>query len=274
MAEVIPGGGSNVLTVNQIYATARAAGFPVYAATTATAIALAESKGDPNAIGDVSLEDAIYGPSVGLMQVRSVKADRGSGRSRDETRLRDPLFNMKAAYAVSAAGLNWTPWSTYTTTDPRHSYKQYMGVARGAQISTNVPNLKPTDSKGWTSWLKSIGVQVALGPFLGTAVGAAGLIPGVNDFAANPLAAAKSALELAGRAGAWMANSHNWARVALVVAGAAGVLIGLQMLAKAGAGPVSTVAAAPVKAAKAAASVVPAGRVAKVAAGAAKATKK
>lgn len=79
----------------------------------ATAIALAESGGNPNAIGDVGLENATWGPSVGLWQIRSAKAETGKGSSRDVNQLKDPAFNAKSMFSISGGGKNWGPWSTW-----------------------------------------------------------------------------------------------------------------------------------------------------------------
>jgi hypothetical protein len=113
------------LTPAQIYTLAHQAGLSAAAATTATAIALAESGGDPNAVGDVGLENATWGPSVGLWQIRSLKAQYGTGGTRDASRLKDPYFNAKSMVAISGTGGSWKPWSTYTS----GSYKKYLSPA-------------------------------------------------------------------------------------------------------------------------------------------------
>ena len=102
----------------EVHALAVAAGLTHEQAITATAIAWAESKGkdglpNPSAIGDVDLEDDKWGPSVGLWQVRSLRADTGTGRSRDIERLGDPAFNAQAMFLISNGGANWTPWSVW-----------------------------------------------------------------------------------------------------------------------------------------------------------------
>jgi hypothetical protein len=266
------------LDANQIYIVARAAGFTVYSAVTATAIALAESSGDPSAIGDVKLETRTWGPSVGLMQIRSLNADKGTGKARDASKLTDPLFNMRAAYTLSGGGTSFAPWSTYTS----GAYKQYLADAQGARLHSDpILNQKLAMKKDWLTILIEEGIN-ATSPIPGTGTalvnGADSVAGAINSTVGNPLDAAKAALALVSKAGAWMSDSHNWARVALVVAGSAGVLAGLTMLAKAGAGPVSSAAgavtSAPGKAAKAAVNVVPVGRAATVASKAAKAVAK
>lgn len=265
------------MDANQVYITARAAGFSVYAAVTATAIALAESSGNPAAIGDTNLTTATWGPSVGLMQIRSLKADSGTGKSRDATKLTDPLFNMKAAYAISAGGTSWGAWSTFTN----GTYKKYLASAQGARLSQDpILTKKLATKESWVNILIDAGINSLPGGQL-INQGSDALAGAIAGGAGNPLATAQSALALLAKAGAWTADSHNWARVALVVAGSAGVLIGLAMLAKAGAGPVSTIAGAPASAlkaannatAKVATAVIPAGKAAKVAGAVASAKK-
>lgn len=113
-----------------IYSLAIGAGLSPAAATTATAIALAESGGRPDAVGDVGLQDGTWGPSVGLWQVRSLKAQSGTGGPRDATRLADPVFNAQSMAQISGAGANFKPWTTYT----QGTYKSHL-----AQVSSTVP---------------------------------------------------------------------------------------------------------------------------------------
>lgn len=87
------------------------------------AIGQGESGLDPNAHGDISLQDSKWGPSVGIMQVRSLKADYGTGRTRDALRLTDPAFNIASAREISGGWTNAKPWTVYTS----GAYKQYLG---------------------------------------------------------------------------------------------------------------------------------------------------
>jgi len=92
------------------------AGFTGQALVTAIAIAGAESSFDT--LGDLTLMDAKWGPSVGLWQIRSLKhwnMYSGADALRDASRLTDPYFNARAAYAISKGGTNFTPWSTFTS---------------------------------------------------------------------------------------------------------------------------------------------------------------
>lgn len=94
------------------------AGFRDQALTIAVAIAGAESSYNPNALGDVGLQTAKWGPSCGFWQVRSLVNPSAYGSPdnlRDKTRLFDPQFNANAAFAFSKSGTNFGPWSTYTS---------------------------------------------------------------------------------------------------------------------------------------------------------------
>jgi hypothetical protein len=81
----------------------------------ATAVALAESGGRTDAQGDIGLQDGTWGPSVGLWQIRSLKAEYGKGTPRDASRLTDPEFNARAMASISNGGKNFKPWTTYTS---------------------------------------------------------------------------------------------------------------------------------------------------------------
>lgn len=95
---------------------------------TALAIARGESGWRSDAVGDVGLQTSKWGPSIGLWQIRSLVADRGTGRARDETRLRDPLFNARSAYSISGGGRDWSPWTVYRT----GAYRAHLAAARAA----------------------------------------------------------------------------------------------------------------------------------------------
>lgn len=121
----------------QAYAYARQAGFDPAAATIAAAVAMAESGLNTAASGDVGLENDTWGPSVGLMQIRSLKSQTGTGGDRDISILSDPLQNMLAAYHISHGGKDWSPWSTYND----QKYRQFLGQAStgAAAAGNNTP---------------------------------------------------------------------------------------------------------------------------------------
>lgn len=116
------------LTIRQVYELARGAGLGHSAAITATAVAMAESGLNPAAVGDTSLTDATWGPSIGLWQIRSVKADKGTGKPRDAERLATPSFNAHSMASISSGGSDWSPWSAYKN----GSYTSHLGEVRAA----------------------------------------------------------------------------------------------------------------------------------------------
>lgn len=143
-------------TPTQIAQLAERVGFSKEEARIVGAIGYAESTGNPDAIGDVGIEDKTWGPSVGLMQVRSQWADDHTGHTRDQYSLKSPLFNMESAWAISGHGKTFTPWSTYTTNDPKRTYKNWLGavdmskLARGGHMNT----------AGW-AWVGEQGAELA-----------------------------------------------------------------------------------------------------------------
>src|SRR3954452_13193917 len=111
------------LTAAQVYALARTVGLDPASAVIATAVAMGESGLNPDAVGDVGIQTSKWGPSIGLWQIRSVKAESGRGTSRDATRLKDPAFNARSMVEISGGGQNWRPWSVYL----HGTYRQYLG---------------------------------------------------------------------------------------------------------------------------------------------------
>jgi hypothetical protein len=103
---------SSRLTLDQIRAVAARAGFPD--PSLAAAVAMAESGGYTGAVGDVDL-----GRSVGLWQI-----NLPSHPQYDPQSLLDPTYNASAAFAISAGGTNWNPWTTFRT----GAYKAYYST--------------------------------------------------------------------------------------------------------------------------------------------------
>jgi hypothetical protein len=120
------------LNPSQIYTLLLQGGFPPDRARLMTAIASAESARNPGAIGDVALENARWGPSVGLFQIRTLKAETGTGSDRDIQRLlNNPAEQVKAAMNISGNGSNLRPWSTYTS----GAYLQYLNEPLQAGVA-------------------------------------------------------------------------------------------------------------------------------------------
>jgi hypothetical protein len=104
------------------YQLARDEGFSASGARTMAGIAGAESGFCTTAVGDQNIVNAVYGPSVGLWQARSVNADKGTGKTRDIERLADPVTNAKAARAIyKAQGFN--AWGAYSS----GKYQAFLG---------------------------------------------------------------------------------------------------------------------------------------------------
>lgn len=120
--------------------TARAAynaGFRGDALVTAVAIAGAESSHNPEAVGDVGLQNAKWGPSVGLWQMRTLNDPSAYAGSVDGGRDINALSgtsnvqnNANLAYALSKGGTNFRPWTTFTENTWQKS--QYLDQAKGA----------------------------------------------------------------------------------------------------------------------------------------------
>ncbi len=127
-------GPAPALSDTAIAAYARQAGFTGDNLTTIVAVILAESGGDPDEVGDESLVNATYGPSIGLAQVRSLRAELGTGRPRDAARLTDPAFNLRSAWSISSGGTNFRPWTQWVN----RKYQQFMIRAAAAAEGVNL----------------------------------------------------------------------------------------------------------------------------------------
>jgi hypothetical protein len=145
------------------------AGFRGQALKVACGIAIAESGGlksgryyvNAKALGDVALQDAKWGPSVGVFQIRSLRHPTrysGDDRLRYRSKLDDALYNARAAYAISNGGKDWSAWSVYKS----GRYKQYVGktnaivngwagTAGGGAGPKKKGKRKPTTGPGKTS---------------------------------------------------------------------------------------------------------------------------
>lgn len=114
-----------------------------------TAVAEAESGGNTQALGDVSLQDGTWGPSVGAWQIRTVKAQTGTGGTRDLNALYgQPAKQVQSAKDISGGFTNWNPWSTYTS----GAYRQYLAQAQqGINALGPNPNFAALLSNGGTA---------------------------------------------------------------------------------------------------------------------------
>lgn len=80
-----------------------------------------------------------------------------------------------------------------------------------------------------------------------------GTLNSLGNAALGPLAGLSAIAEAVSRAGAWLGNPRNWVRIIEVMGGSVLIIIALVVMGQSSAGPVATVAAAPVTAVKTAA---------------------
>ena len=88
------------------------------------AIAQGESGIRLEAEGDQSLADSKWGYSLGVWQIRTLHAERGTGSCRDFDALKSQGwdFHARCAYEISGQGTNYRPWTVYL----KGMYKQYL----------------------------------------------------------------------------------------------------------------------------------------------------
>jgi len=100
------------LSFVDLLALAQDAGFEGQDSVIAAGIALAESRGDPMAIGDQGLAPE-NGPSYGLWQIN---VGRKAHPEYAGVNLYDPATNAAKAFEVyDRAGASFRPWTTYTS---------------------------------------------------------------------------------------------------------------------------------------------------------------
>ena len=208
----------------QLVKVARAAGFAGAALPIAVAVALGESGGDPDRIGDRTLAGArtrdgrTWGPSIGLFQVRSIDEEFGTGSTRDASRLRDPAFNARSAFTLyKGRGGAFGDWTVYTA----GIYKRFLPQATTAVGAAglvddysggNLDNIE-TITEGLNNLPGSGAVQA-----LGAAI-------------TSPLDAAKEALRILQRIeAAW--NRETAIRVLKIVGGMAGLILGAVLMSR------------------------------------------
>lgn len=141
------------LSTPQIYALNRQAGFSRPQAIIATAIAFAESAGNPTAIGD----RGVPGPgaeSVGLFQINYLPSRDAKVAYRDPKANLDPLTNAKSAFLISNSGKNFSPWTTFTN----DAYKKYLPQATAASAIEDIKN--PSIVNTWQSGAKTATTDV------------------------------------------------------------------------------------------------------------------
>lgn len=180
----------------QIGKLAKDAGFSGDDIYVAIGVAMAESSGDPNAVGD-------GGDSIGLWQInRPAWPNLGS-----VAELKDPANNARAAKHVHDHGRRgWGEWTTYRTGAYRAGYDDAKrAVSEATGLGTG---------GGGFSWDDV--------PIVGEAMDAADAVATGAEAVGDALAAVGDTL---GAVRSWVTKSHNWVRVGLVVGGIALTLI-------------------------------------------------
>jgi Lysozyme like domain len=99
------------LTIQQLRDLARRSGFPLESIDVAAAVAMAESGGHPDALGD-------FGRSFGLWQIHTPAHPQYRGAD-----LFDPDYNARAAFAISKGGTDWSPWTTFRNGE----FRRFLG---------------------------------------------------------------------------------------------------------------------------------------------------
>jgi hypothetical protein len=124
---LLSGGGT--LSAEQIAVYAAAAGWTGPDLDVAVAIALAESSGNPAAVGDQNLAPT-NGPSIGLWQINIGAHPDAAGQN-----LTDPQTNANYAYGLYANNnSSFGQWSTYTN----GAYSSYLVQAQAGVNAAGV----------------------------------------------------------------------------------------------------------------------------------------
>lgn len=204
------------LSAAQIAAHAHAAGFRGTALRNAVAVALAESNGDPRAVGVNS--DRWRSRDRGLWQIN----DRWHPEVSDAEAF-NPAQAAREAYRISSGGMSWSPWSTWKNGSAQRRFPEALiGVnqmgATGGATATAAPALIPG--------LPNPGELLVEG---------LPNVPGVPDVLGDVAGAMAAPVIILMKSAAWIADAHNWQRVAMVTGGTVGVLLALGMIAKSGA---------------------------------------
>jgi hypothetical protein len=189
-------------TPNQsLYLYVRQAGWTGADAVLATAVALAESGGDPKATS----KNPDGGTNVGYFQLDT---PGGEGAGYTVAQLQDPALNARVAYAA------WVR-------DGRTFTKHWSTANNGAAGAHLAEAQQAAGSAGGTFQqlldLQNTYINAVKAP-----------AAGVKDVVTAPLTAAEAGL----KAFSWLSDSSNWVRIAYGVIGAALVIAGLNAVAK------------------------------------------
>lgn len=135
-ARRVPAARDRRMDIRDMIRVAAAAGFRGNDLITAVAVALAESGGNMDAVGDTRLANKTWGPSVGLWQIRTLNAQKGKGSTRDIDHVAEAFANAQSAFALyqgrktrkQSAFSDWTMFKN-------GGYKKYLDQVRAAMAS-------------------------------------------------------------------------------------------------------------------------------------------
>jgi hypothetical protein len=128
------------LTPQQVAGYAKAAGFPASEIATATAVAFAESGGNPSA----SHRNTNGSTDYGLWQINTIHGSLLNQGDRN-----NPADNAKMAYTVwQRAGGKWTPWATYNSQKFRTYLPQATLAAGNPTLPTTTTQPTPQSPEG------------------------------------------------------------------------------------------------------------------------------
>lgn len=141
----------------QIITMARKVGIPENLIAEFVAISIAENRtGELLAQGDLDRVDAKWGPSVGLMQIRSLKNPLTPGYTKAdklkfEKKLTDPEYNLKTAYEIYKEK-GFKPWTTFKNDE----YLKFLPETKRLVLRTK-PTIGPDRSRMETNILSGGG---------------------------------------------------------------------------------------------------------------------
>lgn len=107
----------HLISREEIQDAVNKAGFFGEANRIMVALAYAEGQADLACESDWDISNNKWSGSIGLWQIRTLRAELGKGTCRDLNELRklDIHFQAKCAYEISGQGKNFQPWAAFTS---------------------------------------------------------------------------------------------------------------------------------------------------------------
>jgi hypothetical protein len=141
-------------------------------AGTASAVALAESSGNTSATN----HNTDGSTDLGGWQINN----KAHPQYNQQQLLSNPLYNAKAAVAISSNGKDWGPWVTYKT----GAYKKFLSGFRGPARSGAVPGQINSGDTAAAAKLESEGITSQSGVLDTLGLGA---LSSTLDIVGNPI---------------------------------------------------------------------------------------